>query len=881
MALATLVLIAAVPAEAQVRPKVLIIFDTSGSMLKNSAEVWQDGDGSALCTNKGQTSRIYLLKAALFEVLQGIGAKEIDFGLATYPMSVDPTRTPYCAVGGGYCSTAGDCRPGETCEGPFYTVPCDSSPCPVNQPCVNVPGNGKWCVGKMCMSPCQTMNPAQPTCSGHYFQTNGTLAEGNGCSWAPNPCFGCKVSTHTPQTQQNANCGDASNPCGAWYTQMRGTATAAGEVLKVPFGSAPENVMIYFDQQEDADKVAPLDNPEVRAGDGWWTPIGKSLFYAHGYFHKDVIPSVPAYEKTCTKLVVAFFTDGEETCNAQYGAADPFYPNKWAGALKNLGITTHMVAVDVPSGNPNQCTSTLTSIAQAGGGVCYPVVSSTAGLKAAFLDILAKAQPPGELCNGADDDCDGKVDEDFPQKGQPCNNGKLGVCFKTGVYVCSADGKGVTCNAPSPSGTPEICDGLDNDCNGVVDDVPGGCTKLCQPEICNGLDDDCDGKIDNGIPSVPCGKDVGECKAGVSKCVAGKIVCEGGTAPTAEKCDNLDNDCDGVTDGMGEPCYSGATGCSFQSGKWVCKGVCTPGVRVCTAGVWGKCQGEVLPSKEICDGIDNNCDGNVDEQAECPDGGKCENGQCALKCGGVEFGCPKGYTCIGGWCIKDPCDFIACEAKGWVCKAGECIDPCKNVQCKNTEICVKGACEDQTCYNPKRACPTGESCVQGVCVKAPCSGVQCKADEFCLNDKCLKLCDSLACPPGESCKLVTQGGETKTICVKDACLGVTCATGLGEVCIGGKCVKDPCAGVPCNRGEVCVEGKCVTDQCENMKCPTGYRCERNACVAANVASTTDLLASGAGGCACSQASSDPLGSLALALALVGLALIARRRHHDR
>ena len=61
----------AASALAQIRPKIYILFDTSGSMLQNSAGQFQSGDGSVLCQARGQSSRIYQLKAAFFDVLQG------------------------------------------------------------------------------------------------------------------------------------------------------------------------------------------------------------------------------------------------------------------------------------------------------------------------------------------------------------------------------------------------------------------------------------------------------------------------------------------------------------------------------------------------------------------------------------------------------------------------------------------------------------------------------------------------------------------------------------------------------------------------------------------------------------------------------------------
>lgn len=77
-------------AHGNIKPKILIVFDTSGSMLNGGA------DGSELCSNSNQGCRIYQLKKALFEVLQGMGAEEVDFALSTFPMMVDPGRTPKC-----------------------------------------------------------------------------------------------------------------------------------------------------------------------------------------------------------------------------------------------------------------------------------------------------------------------------------------------------------------------------------------------------------------------------------------------------------------------------------------------------------------------------------------------------------------------------------------------------------------------------------------------------------------------------------------------------------------------------------------------------------------------------------------------------------------
>jgi len=70
-------------------------------------------------------------------------------------------------------------------------------------------------------------------------------------------------------------------------------------------------------------------------------------------------------------------------------------------------------------------------------------------------------------------------------------------------------------------------------------------------ETCNNKDDDCDTSIDEDFPvGGPCGTDIGECSAGTYSCdkTTGGLKCDGEVKPGVEKCDNLDNDCDGKTD---------------------------------------------------------------------------------------------------------------------------------------------------------------------------------------------------------------------------------------------------------------------------------------------------------------------------------------------
>jgi hypothetical protein len=139
-------------------------------------------------------------------------------------------------------------------------------------------------------------------------------------------------------------------------------------------------------------------------------------------------------------------------------------------------------------------------------------------------------EPSAELCGtNVDEDCDGETDEGF-DVGDACDNGQLGVCAAPGELVCSDDLLGTVCNAPHIEPCDELCgNGLDDDCDGETDEgfnvglvcsagvgvcesfgqvvctadaTASFCNALPLPageEVCNALDDDCDGETDEGL----------------------------------------------------------------------------------------------------------------------------------------------------------------------------------------------------------------------------------------------------------------------------------------------------------------------------------------------------------------------------------------------
>jgi hypothetical protein len=252
-------------------------------------------------------------------------------------------------------------------------------------------------------------------------------------------------------------------------------------------------------------------------------------------------------------------------------------------------------------------------------------------------DCTGDVTPSAEVCNGLDDDCNGAVDDGFADLA--CG---VGACART-TPAC-AGGAAQSCTPGAPSA--EVCNGIDDDCNGLVDDATG---TSC--ELCNGIDDDGDGLVDEDQGFTTCG--VGACAATQLNCVGGIVqTCMPGT-PTTEICDGNDNDCDGMTDeGLGT-LSCGMGGCAVM-------------VPACAAGLPNTCS-PGPPSTEVCNGADDDCDGSVDEMLGMS---SCGTGACARATANCIGGVPQ--TCLPGPPAAELCNGIDDDCDGSVDEGGVC-----------------------------------------------------------------------------------------------------------------------------------------------------------------------------------------------------------------
>ncbi len=337
------------------------------------------------------------------------------------------------------------------------------------------------------------------------------------------------------------------------------------------------------------------------------------------------------------------------------------------------------------------------------------------------------APPSAEVCDGLDNDCNGLVDDgldgDGGGGGQACENVVEGVGACPGVRVCFGP-QGWICQGGVPEA--ETCDYKDNDCDGATDegfhtdgvyDTPqhcGSCNVSCATGFPNAAVTDCQVtgtsaqcivqtclpgyvKLNDFqcIPNVvslcqPCATD-DNCLGEGAACVP-----VGSGTHCSHAC-AVDQDCPGgyACEDVGKPlkmCIPKSNTCSCDGTNLELTRACVEtfvppdpskpayacsGIEQCTADGWGGCQ---VP-EEVCDGVDNDCNGLTDESYKDASGAYSDVlhcGACNISCAAFSF--PNATPHCNAEGAIPFCAF-QCEA-GWYDVNGNPADGC---ECQPTE----------------------------------------------------------------------------------------------------------------------------------------------------------------------------------------------------
>ncbi|MFT7581415.1 MAG: hypothetical protein ACI9MR_003091 [Myxococcota bacterium] len=378
-----------------------------------------------------------------------------------------------------------------------------------------------------------------------------------------------------------------------------------------------------------------------------------------------------------------------------------------------------------------------------------------------------------ESCNNLDDNCDNRVDEE----------GALGCQLR---YIDGdGDGLGVSgsgrCLCEADATHVSIIPGDCDDGNNTV--------GLGVTEVCDGIDNDCDGAIDE-----PFG--VGEpCDTGVD-CQVGVTVCDG---LTASRC------------GAGTEAPPG-TVCQSQR----CNGAGIQQQRLCSSN--GLCNSGLVTGcngyRCADDGAGPYCTNSCQQDDDCDIGSICDDNQRCVTPLAMGDPCSRtaqcidGFFCSDGVCCDQGCD-SGCETCVKPNSVGTCVPSVANLDpedhCPLCQVCDgQGACKDAVVgTDPKNQC-NASGCANGQLLGDACQGPVCGSDVL---SNCV---DNFGCLDNLTCRTeCTQDNHCVTdhFCVVDD---------LGSHCEHRLPPGDPCTSDRMCLGDICVDGLCCTTACDEV-----------------------------------------------------------------